>query len=63
VRIFTCHVFSEHGLPPQISHIFAADAERAKELAQLELQRSDAIAVELWEGQSLLWSEPPGEEF
>jgi hypothetical protein len=62
VKSFTCLIFRAQDLPATISHILAADAERAKELAQREFKESAAVAAELWEGSALLWSEPPGEE-
>jgi hypothetical protein len=56
-------IYREHGRPPTASHILAADAERAKELTRREFNQTAAVAVELWEGNALLWSEPAGEEF
>jgi hypothetical protein len=63
VRTFTCLIFGEHGLPSTTSHIVARDPARARELAERAFRNAKAAAVELWEGATLLWSEPPGEEF
>ena len=58
VKSFTCLIFHAHDLPATIS---ATNAERAKELARREFNKTAAVAAELWEGNALLWSEPPGE--
>jgi hypothetical protein len=52
-----------YGLLSKTSHIVAMDPERARELAERAFRNAEAVAVELWDGGTLLWSEPPGEEF
>lgn len=58
MRTFTCYTYDEAAAVPVLSFIFAADEQRARELARREL--SDALrpmAVEIHERGQVIWRE------
>jgi hypothetical protein len=62
VRTFSCFLFSKQSSVPDLFLIDAANEQRARALARREYLAEKAIAVELCEGNEVLWretAEPP----
>jgi hypothetical protein len=57
MRTFSCYTFESHQSVPGLTFIVTSSLERARELARRELLRERAVAVEICEGQQLLWTE------
>ncbi len=60
MRTFSCFTFEMNKTVPSLTFIVTSSLERARMLARRELLREpDAVAVEICEGQRLLWTEAP----
>jgi hypothetical protein len=58
MQTFTCLLSDSRYSVPTLSFFITTDAERARDLARRELQaNSHHRAVELYEGERLLWAE------
>jgi len=57
MRTFSCFTFDGKQSIPGLTFIVTSSLERARELARRELLRERAVAVEICEGQRLLWTE------
>jgi hypothetical protein len=58
MRTFSCFAFESDHSVPSLTFVVTASLQRARELVRRELIRSgEAVAVEICEGQTLLWTE------
>ncbi len=59
MRTFSCFVYERSDATPTVSFIFAADLDRARDLARRELvDAGEPSAFEICENGKLLWTEP-----
>jgi hypothetical protein len=57
MRTFSCFTFEKDQTVPVLTFLFTSSLERAREIARRELLRDKGVAVEICDGDRLLWTE------